>query len=295
MPPPTHALALEYLSLVLSIRDREQLIDVLCRQNPDLLTPIARDLVAAYEPVIRAIHQAVDLSGTVYDFQVFLDDLIRLAKPDSEGQGRSVEDYVKLLEKHQSSSHRFIHQLAKNGKGITEEYRVYLHRVAEDFRVEKPDAWTSGGMGAGTLSPRLDKLVDALSPSDRAAVVEELNDYAAYWDALSFESSARTESVMAASAATQLGPGVFLARWQALLDATLITAAEAAGELRSGGNTEVQSAARVDTDGERKGQNMSGNTGAGHGTQEAPKVEKTINLLGRAYREMLRSISVSEE
>ena len=76
LPPPSHGLALEYLSLTLAVRDREQLVSIFCRQNPDLLTPIARDLVAAYDPVIRAIHQAVNLSGTVADAQAFIDALI---------------------------------------------------------------------------------------------------------------------------------------------------------------------------------------------------------------------------
>ena len=67
----THKLALEYLNVQLSIRDRKQIIQVLCHSSPDHVTSTVRVAVAAYEPVIRNIHDAVDLSDTLFDFEVF--------------------------------------------------------------------------------------------------------------------------------------------------------------------------------------------------------------------------------
>ena len=297
LPPPTHDLALEYLSLVLSVRDREQLITIFCRQNPDLLTPIARDLVTAYDPVIRAIHQAVDLSGTVADAQAFLDDLIRLSKPRG-GEPVPVQEYVQLLEKHQGSSHRFIHQVAKNGKDITEEYRKYTQQVAGLFRTTKLEDGSSSesaGLGAGALTGALNELVAALPPPDRTAVLAELEAHASYLTALASESTARTEAVLAASRTSPLGPGMFLARWQALLDATPITPAEAAGEVRSGGSFEVRSAARVDTDGEHNGGTAAGeDLHIKEEQSKSPTVDNTVRLLSEAYKETLRKIASSE-
>ena len=297
LPPPTHEVALEYLSLILSVRDREQLIANFCRQNPDLLTPIARDLVTAYDPVIRAIHQAVDLSGTVADAQAFLDDLIRLSKP-RKGELVPVQEYVRLLEKHQGSSHRFIHQVANHGKEITEEYRQYTQQVAAQFRnpnIEKNPQSESKGPGAGALADALNDLLVGLPPENRTAVLAELDTHATYLKALGSESAARTEAVLAASSTSSLGPGMFLARWQALLDATPITPAEAAGKVRRGGSFEVQNAARVDTDGEHQGRAATFQDIESKEEQSrAPSVDATVRLLEKGYKEILKKISASE-
>src|SRR5207253_2649838 len=76
-----HDIAMEYYSTLLSIRDREELTKILCKLQPDLLTSAIKDLINAYDPIIRAIHNAVDLSGTVTDAENFLTDLIRISKP----------------------------------------------------------------------------------------------------------------------------------------------------------------------------------------------------------------------
>merc|ERR1719262_1605856 len=62
-------LALDFLSAKVSLQDRKKIIAILCSGQPDLLTQAVRECVAAYDPVIRALHKAVDLSGTVSDFQ----------------------------------------------------------------------------------------------------------------------------------------------------------------------------------------------------------------------------------
>jgi hypothetical protein len=46
-----HEQCLVYLSSLLSIRDREEITRVLCRQTPDLFTQIIRDSVTTFEPV----------------------------------------------------------------------------------------------------------------------------------------------------------------------------------------------------------------------------------------------------
>ena len=71
-----HSVAMEYFSTYLSIRDREEITRVLCKSNPDVLTSTVRDAVAGMDPVIRAIHNAVDLSGTVTDAEAFITDSV---------------------------------------------------------------------------------------------------------------------------------------------------------------------------------------------------------------------------
>ncbi|KAL2149237.1 hypothetical protein VTH82DRAFT_8585 [Thermothelomyces myriococcoides] len=56
-----HSECSEYLSALLEARDRDKITNVLCRQSPDCFTQVVKDAVATFEPMIRAIHQKVDL------------------------------------------------------------------------------------------------------------------------------------------------------------------------------------------------------------------------------------------
>ena len=278
----THSLALEYLSLKLSIRDREQLIETFCRRNPDLVTPTARDLISAYDHIIRGVHNAVDLSGTISDAQAFLDDLIKLSKPHSSKTGPvSVEDYVKLLESHQQSSHRFMHQVCKNGKDLVPLYRDFGHKLAAQFRESN---------ARNTTAEKLDRLLDNLSSSERDVVIQEIDKHVEYLNHLSESSSSRIRATLNHDSKTIYGPGVYLARWQALLDDTLITPAEAEGQVRKAGSKETKEASRTDVDGEKKGDASVVKTVEQENVRP-PEVGMTVKLLVSHFWEMLREWS----
>lgn len=76
LSPPQHEKAMEYLSLQLAIRDRTEIVRVMCKRNPDILTAAVRQGVEAYTPMIRHVHQAVNLSDTLWDFERFLTDML---------------------------------------------------------------------------------------------------------------------------------------------------------------------------------------------------------------------------
>src|SRR6185312_11349009 len=86
-----HAMAAEYLSIQLSMRDREEIMRVLCKSNPDLLTQLVRELVDAYEPVIRRLHNAVDLAASITDTENFMNDLVKLLKSSKPGKKEEKE------------------------------------------------------------------------------------------------------------------------------------------------------------------------------------------------------------
>ena len=285
MSSSTHALALEYLSLLLSIRDREELIRILCQHNPDLVTPIARDLVSAYDPIIRAIHDAVNLSAVVGDTEAFINDLIKVSKPASEkSPAASVADFVELLQRHQGSTHRFVHQVAKQGREVTEWYREYAESCAANFRQHASHDTDSAQY---RLIEDLRRAVDSLSPGDRDRVVHDLDLYDAYFSSLSRSSSQRAKSVLLNESNSHYGPGMFLAQWQAILDATEITPAEAHGKVRKGVNAHVKEAARIDVDGEKKGDEAAKDEAAKQ-TVKAPDMSATVGLLRKKLWEILR-------
>lgn len=232
-----HDQAMDYLSIQLSIRDREQLLAVLCNMQPDLVTQCIRDGIAAYDPVIRSLHQAVDLSGTLTDVENFLTDFVKVSKGTSRPVSRSstdsrssatpkrapptVEDFVQLLRKHQGSAHRFLHQVAKNSKELTKKYRDYAESAVSQFRVdsaEKEDSSDPSGMhsGAGAMTPHLHKLFSGLPEEAQKQVLNELDAYSAYLMALHSSSRDRMRSVLAENG-TASGPGIYLAKWQHMM------------------------------------------------------------------------------
>ncbi|KAI5205687.1 hypothetical protein E4T39_02821 [Aureobasidium subglaciale] len=277
-----HKLALEFLSLSLAVRDRNKIIDVLCHHSPDHLTQAVRDGVSAYEPMIRQVHQAVDLSATVADFQAFMDDMIKVAKPKKEGKPPSVEDFVHLLHSHMGASHRFIHQVAKNGKEVTQWFKDYVHKVTANFKQQH----------SPSIFESLSTAFDGLKPEDQDKVRKEVDASRKYLDELYASSAARISDVISNKASTPYGPGAYLARWQELLDSTLVTPETAKGPVRTGASASVKQEARRDVDGEVKESGVEikqADKIVGDKTPEAPSSETTIKLLAPKFRELLLS------
>ncbi|KAK4634328.1 hypothetical protein CLAFUW4_01830 [Fulvia fulva] len=255
-----HEKALAYLSLNLAVRDRQEIVRVLCQRNPDILTAAIRDAVDAYTPMIRHVHQAVNLSDTMWDFERFVTDMLKIAKPSGpKGSEKppSVEAFVDLLHRHQSSSHKFLHQVAVNDKELLSWWKDYALSAAGMFRSdEKPPA--SGSVVSDTMvTGGVEKMLDAefarLSESDQEAVREEVNAHRKYVDDLHTASASRVSAVIKRDQATPFGPGAYLARWQQLMDDTLITPATLKGPVRRGGSKGVKDDSRKDIEGQDAG------------------------------------------
>lgn len=291
-----HALALEYLSLTLAVRDRQEIVRVLCQRNPDHLTAAIRDGVDAYTPMIRDVHQAVNLSDTLWDFERFLTDMLKISKPQGkkgEETLPTVEDFVDLLHRHQTSCHKFLHQVAKNSKPLMETWKQYVRSAASQFNAhEKPPATASvvpDSVATGGAHKQLQEAFSKLSPTDQSAVQTELEAYDQYIQALHTASAARISAVIKRTHSTPFGPGAFLARWQQLMDSTPVTPDKAKGPVRYGGSRSVKEAGRKDIDGEAAG--FAGEDAAekavGEKTPQMPSIEKTVELLGQRFREIL--------
>jgi hypothetical protein len=352
-----HKLALDYLAIQLAIRDREQITKVLCHSQPDHLTEAVRDVVTAYEPVIRSVHDAVDLSETVTDFERFLKDMMFISRPhlkDDKSKSQNevsvptVGDYVQLLKKHQSSCHKFLHQCAKNGKEVTSWFHDWARKAAAEFK-RQPDPLSSSldhvdscdGDEPRTLASELDSIFLALPEAQREKHLQILNAHAEYLSKLHtasalrlalvvdspvsgspvlrqkphqylFQALSRSGSRSPTSPSSRstspargfpkhphvtldLGPGAFLAQWQALLDDTMITPAIAEGPIRYGRNKDVQHGSKIDVDGEMMdslGNNVERMEMGQQGWREnekiqRPDVQPLVDELLPTFRELL--------
>lgn len=192
---------------------------MLCKSTPDNLTQTMRDGIAAYEPIIRAVHNAVDLSETIGDVERFVKDMIRLSR-SAEARGRdaarvgkappeppTVGDFVQLLKKHQGASHRFIYSCAKNGPEVTGWFQDYARKAATCFKrptdsSSVPSAKDAASTpskrttAAGALTQPLMELFEALPREKRLALLPILSAHALYLSKLHAASAIRLAHVL---------------------------------------------------------------------------------------------------
>lgn len=292
-----HAQALEYLSLQLAVRDRQEIVRVLCQRNPDILTTAVRSGVDTYTPIIRQVHQAVNLSDTVWDFERFVTDLLKISR-GSGAKGQEVppgvEDFVDLLHRHQSSTHKFLHQVFKNGKELTSWWREYAHGAVAHFRndAQAPasDSVIPNSMVNGGIRDGLDAAFAELSADDQRQIQIELDAHHQYITDLHAASAARISAVIRRTHSTPFGPGAYLARWQQLLDNTPITPAQEHGPLRYGTSRSVKEESTDDVDGQSGGSKTSGvDTAVAERLPAAPISTTTVKLLSGKFRALLSS------
>ncbi|KAL8799902.1 MAG: hypothetical protein Q9182_005559 [Xanthomendoza sp. 2 TL-2023] len=302
IPPLTessHKLALEYVSIKLAIRDREKLIEVLCHHSPDLVTKSIRELVTVYDPVIRALHKAVDLTAGVTDLQNFIDDLVALSLIDKTKPANppTVQNFCRLLEKHQKSSHVFIHQALKNGKELSQWYHEYASHAIEQYKqLGDMDEAANGKTAAGDFTRCLNDLISKLSKDQRQQVLEQLDQHATFLDSLAHQSKARMDKAVRASMEPKSSnnevegnPGMFLLKWQRFIDQTAITPGPTSIQPRSGKSESVVKATAVDVDGE-KSVMTDQVVATGAPSSDSPKVDIVIRLLEPGFRDELQKL-----
>ncbi|KAL8917339.1 MAG: hypothetical protein Q9208_008009 [Pyrenodesmia sp. 3 TL-2023] len=295
----SHRLALEYVSIQLAIRDREKLIEVLCHHQPDLLTTSIRELVKVYDPIIRALHNAVDLASGVSDAQAFLDDMISLSLIDHSKKGKipTVQDFVHLLQKHQGSSHVFIHQALKNGKELSEWYHEYARHAVEQYKQQTNVELSAPHVAAaGDLTGFLKELVSKQSEDEQHLIIGELDRYADFLESLAAQTRTRMQKIVQASLSSSNddsivdgNPGMFLYKWQRFIDDTLITPGSEGGGPRTGESESVKEATAVDVDGSKPA-TLAYAKADGKGHIKPPAVGNVLRLLEPGFEEELRRL-----
>ncbi|OAA66827.1 px domain containing protein [Niveomyces insectorum RCEF 264] len=295
-----HAQCAQYYAALLSVHDRRALTDVFCRQNPDLFTQALRDGVAALDPIIRRIHDQIDLKEHVADAEAFIDAFIEVSRgvnvnvnSNGTGTGNSdggdgttaktalptVKDYVVLLREHRQLLFKWLHRVATETPDIRDMFRAWAVDTIKVFRgppvseegdnetttadnaaaaetTPSSSAPASGARSAGTMDGELTRLFAALPADVQSALVPQIDAHMAYLDALdeaaAVQKQALLDAVYAPAAAGDgsgdddnppdsddnsnnknvkkvAGSGRFIARWQELLDNTLVGPATAAG------------------------------------------------------------------
>ncbi|KAM0431087.1 hypothetical protein ACHAPT_005726 [Fusarium lateritium] len=263
-----HAQCLEYYSALLSVRDREGITTALCRQPPDLFTAMIKDVFTAYEPILRAVHSRVDLREHVEAGQLFIDDFIKTSKPKKAEAGTStplksmiggeakpgrmpsVDDYVDLLMRNRELMYKWVHSLAASCPDVWEEMRKWAKDAVLKFQQERKPCETmskdnkangvdtkASAVDMSVMDQRLNELFSSLPQASQKPVLNALDNHAAYLAQLQALSLCRLQRIIDSDDSdsnNMSGPGVYLSRWQSLLEDTAITPGTPKGPLRHG-------------------------------------------------------------
>ncbi|OPB46743.1 hypothetical protein A0O28_0068670 [Trichoderma guizhouense] len=313
-----HVQCLEYYAALLSVHDREAITSVLCRQPPDLFTQAVKDVVGAYEPMIRDVHSQIDIRYYLEAIQGFVSELIRVSrqkkvkrskqKKDDDGSskeeeeeeqdGASVEDYVVLLRNHRGLLYKWVHDFAKNCPEVWKDFPAWGQDIAVRFR--KPDRDGDGVGEEKGMEELLDEMVGDLDEVVREDVLRAVDEHAKYLAAITRVSQRRLQAVIDAagtssssstSRTTASGPGIYLSQWQSLLDSTVITPSSKEGPLRHGEDVKyVTTMGKLGLGGRR----LKGGKGVGEEELKAPDVSVVVEALGEAFRDVIRQRAGSD-
>lgn len=217
-----HAQCSDYLSALLEARDRDEISNTLCRQNPDLFTQAIKDAVASFEPMIRTIHQNVDLREHVSAGEAFITEFINISRAKKTPPGLlgsltptkadaaetripSVEDYVLLLRNNRHLLYNWLHQIASQCPEIRDEFRTWAKETIKVFRqpveLEASKIFVSSKGdtrpgAAGALSGPLQNLFASLPASTRARILPVIDAHAAYLSTLEDISLKRMQRIL---------------------------------------------------------------------------------------------------
>ncbi|KAI0602908.1 PX-associated-domain-containing protein [Biscogniauxia sp. FL1348] len=310
-----HGQCLDYYSALLAIRDRDKIVDVLCRQTPDLVTSVVRDGVSVFEPMIRTIHKKVDLKKHFGAFQSFLDDLIGTSKPTKVESGSkekkvippSVEDYVELLQRNRHLLYAYLHDFAEGCPELRDTWREWMKNAIKVFQ-QKPNnnghtpGCTQNSMGAPDVrgvSAALRNMFAQLPEDIKLSIRDTTEAHGVYLATLEDITKGRIQRIVDSIGASpgsrdrvMMGPGMYASRWQQLLDETIITSGTPYGPPRRGEDV--------------KGLKAPGKTGAVTATdtlelatiqqeecakRKPPDVSVVVDALGSQFKDMIADMT----
>ncbi|KAF5678305.1 hypothetical protein FHETE_1279 [Fusarium heterosporum] len=302
-----HAQCLEYYSALLSVRDRESITTAFCRQPPDLFTATIKDLFSAYEPMIRAVHSQIDLREHVEAGQMFIDEFIKTGKPKKSGSMPTVDDYVDMFMKNRALMYRWVHAFAASCPDVWEEMRKWTNDAVLKFRQErKPVEETgkdkngdsgkksNGIVGMSAMEQQLDKLFQSVSEKSQNDILKTLDNHAAYLAQVEALSLCRLQRIIDSDdseSGNMSGPGMYLARWQSLLEATAITPATPKGPVRHGKDVKnALTMGKTGAEGTEQGRGEAVQAALEEVDEgpEAPDVDVVIREMADGFRKLLQ-------
>ncbi|KAH7041370.1 uncharacterized protein B0I36DRAFT_22665 [Microdochium trichocladiopsis] len=227
-----HQQCLDYYAAKLAVWDREVTIKATCEQSPDYITGMVRDSIKAFEPMLRSVHDNVDLKKLISAAENFMNDAIAVAKcqsPDNRqnktsSKARSapskatVDDYVALLHRHKEGfMYDYLHNVAKSCPDIRDMWCAWISDIVKIFRdtYEPGSQWqvkkdttepsnserdrrvsADSSDGVGRMSDDLQTLFAQAPASKQTGIISAIDEYIEFLDDLEEISNTRMQRLI---------------------------------------------------------------------------------------------------
>lgn len=269
--PEQHDLAMEYLGIQLSIRDRRMGVQVICKDKPDLLSPIVKEMVALITPLLSILHDGkFDIGQVITLMKSWMEDFIKTAKVTSK-YTPTVADFYALLQRHLVPFWKVLHDGTVKCPSLHAAVEAWCHEAYVQFRLPGEK---DGESRTGAMTGALQAMYGDLPAAEKQAVAAALDEHAGYTAAVSMTNRMLLQEVLDKRCSpAQVGPSPMLPRWHALLDVQLLTPATSLGQVRTGRSTGLV---------EKK-----------EGMIEAPNSSVVVSALGKAFRGHVEAERVS--
>ncbi|PWN28815.1 hypothetical protein BDZ90DRAFT_208233, partial [Jaminaea rosea] len=162
------------LRLSTRLRDKEQLLSLIFEGvTADLL----KDMVTIFYSPLATVYKAANIADSLYDLQVFINDLIKTVEATEEMSytepQRTVQVFIDLVARHEGKFYGFVHQVHSKGAGLFDGLMHWIELFLNFVRA--PDGDEMDGrqrQGLGQLD--LEVCLPA-GGADRAAALAEID------------------------------------------------------------------------------------------------------------------------
>lgn len=225
-----HTAALQYLSLKLSIRDRVQGVQAICKDKPDILSDVVKESMFLLEPLLKTLHDGKFDIGKVINLQkTFLEDFIKTAKI-TKNYKPGVADFFAFYTRMMPAIWRILHEGATRCPSLHGAVYEWCRDALDKFHGHDAQF---GDLKTGSMTGPLLAMYERLPTEQRGPIREVLNNHAVYMTESRNQSRRKLQDVLNRQSSPEIiGPGPILPRWHSLLDSTLVTPADLNGPVR---------------------------------------------------------------
>lgn len=237
-PPPEvqsmneaqHKAALEYLATRLSIRDRLEGVQAICKEKPDLLSGFVKEAISLLEPTLKILHDGKFDLGKIINMQkTIMEDFIKTAKV-TKSYKPSVTDFFAFYTRMMPAIWRILHEGATRCPPLHKSVYDWCREALDNFQSRDPQF---GDVKTGAMTAPLLGMFDRLPSEQRGSIRQALNEHAVYMAESKQQSRRKLQDVLnKQSMPDMIGPGPVLSRWHSLLDSTVFTPADMIGPVR---------------------------------------------------------------
>lgn len=162
------------LRITTRLRDKEQMLSLIFE---GVTAELLKDMVTIFYSPLAQVYKAANIADSLYDFQVFINDLIKTVEANEElsytDPQRTVQVFIDLVARHEAKFYTFVHQVHSKGAGLFDGLMHWIELFLNFVRTGDPkDTKQREGQRQGLGSVDLEICLPAGGPERAAALAE---------------------------------------------------------------------------------------------------------------------------